>query len=293
MRDNIFLVFNTACFGDVLLCNSLCQNIKHIYPSSKVVFIVDKPFYEVAKYQKDVDEVVVFDKRGEHSGLKGILKFVKEFPYKKANYSFLTYGNFRNYLVSMLLGVKKVVNLNKQKEQVSVQERAVNMLSQITDKQLVNYPIRFNPPIIEKTFVEGDYIALCPLSKRKEKDLPIETAIDLIKKSDKKFVLLGKGESAVEYSNSLKQAGCVFVDLVNKTTTVELASVLKNAQALVSIDTGTLHLACALDVPTVVVFYEKQMLPLWAPDEKLYRVRVLKENQNAEEIIKRLGDFSE
>ena len=90
-ESKVFLVFNTACFGDVLLCNTLCQNIKRIYPNSKVVMIVNKPFLEAAKYQKDVDDVVVFDKNGEHKGIKGILKFIADFPYKKPFCSFITY----------------------------------------------------------------------------------------------------------------------------------------------------------------------------------------------------------
>ena len=62
LNSKIFLVFNTAYFGDVLLCNTLCQNIKLIYPDSKVVMVVNKPFWEAAKYQKDVDDVVIYDK---------------------------------------------------------------------------------------------------------------------------------------------------------------------------------------------------------------------------------------
>ena len=58
-EEKIFLVFNTACFGDALLCNTLCQNIKINYPDSKIVFICDKPYYEAVKLQQDVDEVVV------------------------------------------------------------------------------------------------------------------------------------------------------------------------------------------------------------------------------------------
>ena len=75
----IFLIFNTACFGDVLLCNSLCQNIKNIYKNSKIVFIVDKQWEEVAKYQECVDEVFIYDKKGVNKGLLGFIKFIKSF----------------------------------------------------------------------------------------------------------------------------------------------------------------------------------------------------------------------
>ena len=73
--EKTFLVINLSCFGDILLTNSLCQNIKILYPNSKVIFCVDKPFEEVAKYQKDVDEVMVFDKRGKDKGLINLAKY--------------------------------------------------------------------------------------------------------------------------------------------------------------------------------------------------------------------------
>ncbi len=64
--EKCILVFNTACLGDVLLCNSLVQNIKMFYPESKVIFITDKTMKDAALYQEGVDDVVVFDKKGEH-----------------------------------------------------------------------------------------------------------------------------------------------------------------------------------------------------------------------------------
>ena len=67
-ENKTFLVFNTACFGDVLLCNSLVQNIKIAFPNSKVLFVCDKPWVDVAKYQEGVDEVLVYDKKGEIIG---------------------------------------------------------------------------------------------------------------------------------------------------------------------------------------------------------------------------------
>ena len=62
-EQKIFLVINLSFFGDVLLTNTLCQNIKQEYPDSKIVFLVNKPFYDAAKYQYCVDDVICFDKK--------------------------------------------------------------------------------------------------------------------------------------------------------------------------------------------------------------------------------------
>ena len=39
--------------------------------------------YDLSKYQKDVDDVIIWDRHGIHKGFLGMFKFIKEFPYKK------------------------------------------------------------------------------------------------------------------------------------------------------------------------------------------------------------------
>ena len=297
-ESKVFLVFNTAYFGDVLLCNTLCQNIKLIYPDSKVVMVVDKPFYEVAKYQKDVDDVVIFDKKGEQKDFKGIVKFVLEFPYKKPYCSFVTYTNIRNSIISKLIGSKKVVCLPKNSPIEPVQKRSLGLLSRITNKPLKNLPIRYvvSDELPAKLGLDPTkkYIGLCTLSKRKEKDMPIETAIELIKKlnnTEYEVIYFGAGSAAEDYAASLEQAECRFVNLVNKTTIYEMACVLNKCQALVSIDTGTMHLGCALDIPLVSVFYENELTYYWAPDDRIYNVKLVKENQSADNIYTKLMEL--
>lgn len=296
-ESKVFLVFNTACFGDVLLCNTLCQNIKRIYPNSKVVMIVNKPFLEAAKYQKDVDDVVVFDKNGEHKGIKGILKFIADFPYKKPFCSFITYTSWKNALIARLLGSKKVCILTDNSVK-PVQKRTMELLVKITGEPLRNLPIRYivqdEPPSKLGLSPGEKYIGLCTLSKRKEKDMPLKTAIELIKKLSQagyKTIYLGAGDSAINYAQELEKAGCDFINLVNKTSIYEMACVLKTCRVLVSIDTGTMHLGCALDIPLVSVFYENKMTYYWAPDDRIYNVKVIKENQSADNIYAKLMEL--
>ena len=122
-EEKIFLVFNTACFGDALLCNTLCQNIKINYPDSKIVFICDKPYCEAVKFQQDVDEVVVYDKHGKNKGLFGFFNFIMSFPYKNPYCSFITYLNYRNILIAKFLKSKHIISENKNGKAQSAEER--------------------------------------------------------------------------------------------------------------------------------------------------------------------------
>ena len=81
-----------------------------------------------------------------------------------------------------------------------------------------------------------------------------------------------------------KNNNCKFVDIVNKTSISELGKVLKNCEALISVDTGTMHLGCAVRIPVCVVFYKPNMTNKWAPRKELYNSIVIQENQTAENI---------
>ena len=112
MDEKVFVIFNTTSIGDVLVTNTLVQNIKLYYPESKIVFVCNTPIYDVAKYQYGVSDVITFSKT-EHTSFKGIFSFVKNFPYKKPFASFVTYSNERNLLISRLIGAKHIISHHK------------------------------------------------------------------------------------------------------------------------------------------------------------------------------------
>lgn len=299
-NSKTFVVYNTACFGDVLLCNSLCQNIKNIFPNSKTVFITDKNFKDVAMYQKDVDEVVIYDKKDEHKGLLGLIKFIRDFKYKKCYASIITYNNQRNWLISRLSGSKHVIMADRKKSDLTVQEKHNLLLQSLTNKNVKNYPIKYQVTEDVKESVNEilqnvqDYVVLCTTSKRIEKDMPIDTAIELINKFNTQgleVVYVGAGAKAIEHSEKLKSADCDFLNLTNKTSIPQLGAVIENAKCLISVDTGTMHLGCAVDTPTVVLFYEQDMIKDWAPKADLYKSTVLCNEKQADKIFESIEGF--
>ncbi len=279
--DNLknFVVFNTAYFGDVLLCNSLCQNIKNIFPEGRVIFVVDKKWADIAKYQESVDDVVIYDKKGKNKGLIGLLKFVKDFPYKKIYASFVTYGSWRNYFASKLLKSKYTLTNKKLIPNKTTQEKHNLLITSLTHKKVKNYPIKFNLPNnianpLADIISDKKYITLCCISKNPIKDMPLEIAKDLInkieKETDKNVVLVGNGDDTLKFAQNLEKSNCHFINLVNKTTLLELGKILKASECLISIDTGTMHYSYSLGVKTLCVFFEKGTTHLWAPKADIY-----------------------
>lgn len=309
MQNNsqkIFLIINSYLLGDMLLVNSLVQNIKRIYKNSKVVMLSSNTLKDISQNQEGADEVIIWDRHNEHKGFFGMLKFKKEFPYKNIYAAFPIYGTDRPILLSHLLGAKFVLFRNKKnifkyllKKQYNfdyinsddypMQYWHLNLLKGITKEELIDCKIKYN---IKKDTInpidEKEYIVLCPVSSRKTKDMPYETVVDLIKKIDKKVVILGNGEVSRNLSEKLKKENLEnLIDLTDKTTLDEAAKVIKNSKGVISIDTGLLHLSCAVDKEVVAVFYEVESSP-FMPDCKMYKSKVIAKNQNADNILKEL-----
>ena len=291
-NSRTFLVFNTAYLGDVLLCNSLCRNIKNAFPNSKVVFITSPSCKDAAMYQDCVDDVGVYDKKGIHKGIFGLIRFIKDFKYKNIYASFITYRSNSNRLLAKLLKSRFIQMGMKGNYPISSQMKHNMLLMPFTNKNIHNLPIKYNVPsgIANKvrSITNEPYIVLCTTSKRIEKDMPVDTAADLIKKitseTSYKVVFAGVGQSAVEYSEKLKSAGCDFVDLVNQTSIIELGVVLKDANGVISVDTGTLHYALAVDTPVCAVFYEDDKIANWAPDARIYKSVLVDKHQTVQNI---------
>ena len=159
-NQKIFLIINLSYFGDVLLTNTLCQNIKLNYPDSKTVMLVDKPFYEAAKYQYCVDEAIYFDKKGENKGLLGLLKFVIGCKYKNKIYAtFIMYDNERGILISSLLNSRKRISgpnkifkwlltdihWERKNELVHMQDINGDFIRTLTGKNGEILPIKYQP----------------------------------------------------------------------------------------------------------------------------------------------------
>ena len=312
-----FLVINLSFFGDVLLTNALCRNIKKNYPDSKIVFCVNKTFKEAAKYQDCVDDVICMDKRGKHSGFLGLIKFALSCPYRnKIDTAFIIYGNDRGILLSYFLGCKNRISGSKKitkylltdnffdfEDCKNMQDINACFIKSLTGKKAEVLPIKYNPENTSDIFVDKlahiyankEIVALCATSKNKEKDMPPETGAQIIERltnEGKTVFYVGAGKEARIFADNMKKLGCVnFVDLTNVTTINQLARVLKMCKGLISVDTGTMHLACALGVPVACVFYKTDTIDRWAPRDFLYKSVLIDRDYGAQYICDRFNSL--
>jgi len=308
--SKIFVIINSYLVGDILLVNPMIQNIKRLFPKSQVVMLTSEKLIDVAKYQEGVDDVVVWDRHGTHHGVFGMLKFLKNFRYKNVYAAIPVYGTDRPVILSRMMGAKFVLFqykknifkfLKKTKYKIKffkgkIQNQHINLLTGITKELLVDCRMKYNVSDADKVCAEfglkkGKYVVLCPISSKPTKDMPDDTVFELLKTIKEKVVLIGAGNTVKSLSKRVflyieKHPDEIknFVDLTNKTSIPEVAAVLADSKGAISVDTGMLHLACAVNAPTVSVFYRKDALA-FVPDEELYNCKNVLENQTPKNIL--------
>ena len=107
----------------------------------------------------------------------------------------------------------------------------------------------------------------------------------------KKIIFLGCGKQAEKIGDEIEKRNYAnFINLVNKTSIIDLANILQKVSGLISVDTGTMHLACAVNCPVAAVFYQTETRG-YMPDTTLYKVVVINDNQTAQNIVSSFEDL--
>ena len=297
-KEKVFVIINSYRVGDILLTNPMIQNIKRIYKNSKIVMLTSPNLVDVAKYQEGVDDVIIWDRHGENKGFWKTLKFALNFPYKKVYAAIPVYGMDRPVILSQLLGAKHILSisrsfissfLRKSKYKIkyvpdNVAESHISLLSGITKEELKTVPMIYYAQNCAADFIpKQKYVVICPTSSRKEKDMPYETLVEVIKSIGLTTILVGNGKEANIISENIKKENLEnLVDLTGKTNISQVADIMSKAEAIVSVDTGTLHLACALNKPIIALFYNKA--DNFIPDSKIYNCKLV-QDKTPENIV--------
>ncbi len=310
MSTKEFVIFGTRHLGDTLVLSELIYNIKLAYEDSKVCLVVYPQWEYIAKLMNNIDKIVVLDKRGKHKGITGTLKLKEEIGYKDIYASIIPFRRQRHIWISIALGSKYIlfndinfffdrfIRHSKYKittnPKLHITTDTAGLLKGITEHEIVHIPIKLNKSnVIKKSFDINltECVAINPIGDGDYKDLPLENLIDLISffnKKSQKIILLGKGGKAQNYAEALRQNNIPFIDFVNKTSIEDLTSLLCDIKCLLTVDTGTAHLATYLGTKTLWLTYQNN---IWAADSIYKNSDWVSKNESSEVIYKKMTDL--
>ena len=252
------LVLKTSSLGDVLHTLPAVAALKRHWPTSKVRWLVNPEWAPLVENNPVVDEVLLFprnDFRGTLGPLR-LLAWAQRFGPKASAPLVLDFqGLLRSAILGRFARSNLFYGLSDAREgarffydamaEVSRKQHAVErylalvqMLGVPTGGPL-SWPL---PPFaLPKNFDSTTpFIAFHPFSRGKGKSLSVPEVLKICEVlAPARVVLLGRSDLVLPHTGNLE-------NWLNRTSLLELLSVLECAQWTLSVDSGPMHMAAAL-----------------------------------------------
>jgi ADP-heptose:LPS heptosyltransferase len=324
------LVVRFSSIGDVVLTTPVVRALKEQRPDCEIHYITKKPFKSLLEHNPHISKVYTFQK-----SVKEILPELKGERYDQI---IDLHHNLRSVLLSLYLGVKAsrfrklnvrkwlLVNLKwKVMPELHVVDRyfrAVASLGVKNDQKNGELFLRPEDHVDVNQNLGVDvsgYLAIAIGAQFATKRMPSELLVKALSKIDTPVVLCG-GESDTELALAIVNAlpEKVIVNACGNFTLLQSASIVSQSAAILTNDTGLMHIASCFQIPTVSVWGntvpELGMYPYFPQDKSRYSLHQAEgiscrpcskigfqecpkghfncmQQQNAEEIVRETNKF--
>ena len=274
------LVVGVNWLGDSLLITPAFKALKRKFPGSYLGVMVVERVREVFEGNPYIDEVIVFDERGQQKGFFAKLKFIQLLRKKKFDTVFLVHRSFTRAIICFLAGInlrigyRRIKNsfiLNKKIEPsgdlVHRQDRYLYLFEKagiVIEDRLPSFFIseetqkRIDKDLEPLKKEHAFFIGINPSANWKLKRWPrsyfADLADSLVKDFNAAIIFIGteaqrtliEGVRAKMSQNSFNFCG--------KTSLKKLGALMQNLKLFISNDSGPAHLAASLEVNTLVIF---------------------------------------
>ena len=257
------LVISLSNIGDVILTFPVIDVLKRDFPSAPLSVVVGPKAKRLLEDNPHIKEVLIFDKRqGPFAQLRWILKLRQE--------KFDLVVDLRNTAIPFLVSSKyrTLLAIGEQKN-IHMKEKHLSRLKVIHDfgdepiERFALFINREEAVYIENLLkphvgAEEKFIVVGPGAanhlKRWRSDSFAEVCDELIKRYKIKIVLVGDKNDEQTVRAVVKEMKNKPLDLCGKTDLKQLAALLKSAVLVIANDSGIMHMASYLNVPTIAIF---------------------------------------
>ena len=256
------LVFSFSFIGDAVLSTAVIQPLRSHFPDMHITFLVGPSAFSLLSDDPQLDATLVYDNRGEHSGLKGRLKLTNML--RRGKYDLVV--NLRDSFVARCIGAEHWGMLRGDRERHAV-VRYLEVLSRHgVDTREAN-------PLLELTETERLTASRCLADAGVKSELRLigihpggnwiyklwhaekfaQLANTLVSYNNATILLFG-GPNERELQAQVAGMMDTSPILVNSTNLREVAALIASCDIYIGNDTGPMHIATAVDTPVVALF---------------------------------------
>lgn len=261
------LVVKLSALGDLFHALPAVHSLK-VGLDADIDWITHDQYVELVGCFKDVSKVIAFHR---NSFFRNLGSFTEELRRSKYDYVIDMQGLIKSALVTMVArGGRKIGpsfcregtcflygetagNMNKERHAVEENMDVVRYLG-----------VNVLPPVFPVEFPEvslgGDRkkIGIVPVSRWQTKNWPARCYADVMKRlsnvHNAAFYLMGGPEDAEVCNMIVEESGVDAVNMAGTMSLVRTGGVIKEMDLLISNDSGPVHMAVAVQTPTLVIF---------------------------------------
>ena len=266
----------------MVLTTPIIRCVKNQLNGAEIHYVCKKRFSEVLLHNPHISKHHYLD-----AGLRPLIELLKQ---EKFDLIIDLHNNIRTRILSSRLGVKRVtfhklnyekwlmVNFNIYKlPHISIVDRYFNALNPLhihNDNNGLDFFIAPEDEVqlnsLPEDFQKG-YIGFVIGAAHYTKKLPVTKIVSIINKLNKPVVLLGGKDDAKNAEKIVSESTGKIFNVCGKYTIGQSASLVKQAECIISHDTGLMHIAAAFDKKIISVWGntipEFGMFPYFRKDE--------------------------
>lgn len=265
------LLISLSCIGDVLLTTPVMHALKDNFPDSRLTVLAGKTSHALVRAHALVDRALVFDNKGVHHSTSGKIKLVRAL--RQDTYDLVV--DLRNSAIPYFLRARHRITAH----QAHLKNRSVagrHAIDRHLDVlELYGFPITtrsMSVTVPEETAAHvrdmtaalirgetGPIIGVYPGAGSPYKLYPPEKFRDALYElaaewPEARFVIVGGPDDAPHAAAVAQACPERTVDLSARLDILETAAAVSLCNIFISNDSGPMHIAAALDVPTVALF---------------------------------------
>lgn len=258
MKTTKFLLLRFSSIGDIVLTTPVIRCIKTQYPDAEVHFATKKQFKVLVENNPYIDKYFLLE--------KSLNPFIKTLQSEDYDYVIDLHNNLRTSIIKLRLGKKSfsfdklnfkkwlLVNLKiNQMPDVHIVDRYLETVKSLgikNDLKGLDYFI----PEKDKVQINESYVAYAIGGQHFTKKLPTNRIIEVCQKINGKIMLLGGKEDSQAAHEIEKVLGNKIINACGKYNLNQSASLVQQAEYVITHDTGLMHIASAL---------KKRVISIW------------------------------
>lgn len=275
-KDHKILIIKPSSLGDIIHTLPALSIIRKSFPQSYIAWLVNANFREILEGHPYLDEIIPFPR---YLFLKKGCSFLKELKERHFDMVIDLQGLLRSALIGLWSGAEERIGFKRgrefsplfytrpieiEPEVLHAVDRNARLASSISGGIFeLDFTFFLSPRAIKKIEellkgmdIQGEIVTLNPATRWASKRWPEERWASLADELADKgaiFFVSGPGEEeGVKRIRSLMKK-CSF-SLAGTLNLQELAAFLTRSRLLITVDSGTMHLASALPIPVVSLF---------------------------------------